>query len=345
MRSANVSAKLPSDSPCELGLVLLRQWRLAVRLVMVLMLLHGYSRVSVAELFGYHPRTVRRWFRRYQREGVTGLRDRPRSGRPRLGGPRLGERIAALLAEPRAWTVSRLWRRLRPAMSMRTMHRRVCEVANWRRPRLVAKGDPEAESKLEALRSEIEKLPAGAVILAEDETHLNLLPWVRSTWILKGLRQVVMTPGQNQRRTIFGAIELTTGRWLYRIAPKATSAYFIGFLEQVLNAYPGVPAIAIMLDNVISHQSRAVRSWLKEHPQVLLLYGARYCPHHNPVERIWAALKAYLANSPTQTMAARLRQAHAFFRGRTAQQMLVTASPFRSPWLPEAWGQNFCEAA
>lgn len=38
----------------------------------------------------------------------------------RLGGPRLGERTAALLAEPRAWTVSRLWRRLRPAMSMRT---------------------------------------------------------------------------------------------------------------------------------------------------------------------------------------------------------------------------------
>jgi hypothetical protein len=32
------------------------------------------------------------------------------------------------------------------------------------------------------------------VVLAEDETHLNLPPWVRSTWIVKGTRQQVMTP-------------------------------------------------------------------------------------------------------------------------------------------------------
>jgi hypothetical protein len=29
--------------------------------------------------------------------------------------------------------------------------------------------------------------------MAEDETHINLLPWVRSTWIVKGARQRVMT--------------------------------------------------------------------------------------------------------------------------------------------------------
>jgi hypothetical protein len=42
------------------------------------------------------------------------------------------------------------------------------------------------------------------VVLAEDETHINLLPWVRATWIVHGTRQQVMTPGTNQRRTIFG---------------------------------------------------------------------------------------------------------------------------------------------
>jgi hypothetical protein len=59
------------------------------------------------------------------------------------------------------------------------------------------------------------ELPDGAVMLAEDETHVNLLPWVRSTWILKGSRQRVMTPGSNQRRTIFGAVDLASGRFLY----------------------------------------------------------------------------------------------------------------------------------
>jgi hypothetical protein len=53
-------------------------------------------------------------------------------------------------------------------------------------------------------------------VLAEDETHSNLLPWVRATWIAHGSRQQVMTPGTNRRRTILGAVDPATGRFLYR---------------------------------------------------------------------------------------------------------------------------------
>jgi len=45
------------------------------------------------------------------------------------------------------------------------------------------------------------------VVLAEDETHSNLLPWGRATCISTGQRQQVMTPGSNQRRTILGAFD------------------------------------------------------------------------------------------------------------------------------------------
>ena len=57
-------------------------------------------------------------------------------------------------------------------------------------------------------------------MLAEDETHLNLLPWVRATWITRGTCQQVMTPGTNRRRTIFGAVDLRTGRFFYQVAPQ-----------------------------------------------------------------------------------------------------------------------------
>jgi len=65
--------------------------------------------------------------------------------------------------------------------------------------------------------------------------------------------------------------------------------------------------IAIVLGNLQIHRSKAVTTWLAAHPQLRLVYGARYSPHHNPVERIWGALKTYLANTPTLTMAGRLR--------------------------------------
>jgi fermentation-respiration switch protein FrsA (DUF1100 family) len=73
--------------------------------------------------------------------------------------------------------------------------------------------------------------------------------------------------------------------------------------------------------------------------------GARYSPHDNPVERIWAALKAWLANSPMLTIQGRLRQVHAFFRQRSPAQLLATAAPDSSPWLPDRYRHCLREAA
>jgi transposase len=183
------------------------------------------------------------------------------------------------------------------------------------------------------------------VVLAEDETHLNLLPWVRATWIPTGQRQRVMTPGTNRRRSVFGAIDLASGRCLYRVARKAVSATFIAFCEQLLAAYPAAPLVAVVCDNVVIHRSKIVQRWQATHPRLRVLHGARYSPHDNPTERIWGALKAWLANTPTLTIQGRVRQVHAFFRQRTPAQLLATAAPRSSPWLPEGYGQDFREAA
>jgi transposase len=348
MRPPSVYAKrsCPAGDPCDLLGRLHGPHRVGYRLVMILLSQHGCSAAQIANLLGCDPSTVRRWIHRYHQHGVGGLGDRPRAGRPRRGSPRLGERILRLLDQPKAWTIGRLWSQLgRPAISQRTLRRRVGEVACWRRPRLVAKGDPDRDQTLATLRQRIAELPEGAVVLAEDETHLNLLPWVRSTWIARGTRQRVMTPGKNRRRTIFGAIDLASGRFLYQVCRKAVSASFCGFCEQLLAAYPAAPVVAVVCDNVIIHRSKIVGRWLAAHPRVVVLHGARYSPHDNPVERIWAALKAWLANSPTLTIQGRVRQVHAFFRQRSPTQMLATAAPHSSPWLPRDYVQNFRQAA
>ena len=348
MRPPSVYAKppCPAGCPCDVARLLYGPHRVGARLVMILLSCQGWPPAAIAELLGCDPVTVRRWVHRYNTHGTAGLEDRPRAGRPRLGSPRLGARIRRLLAQPMAWTIPRLWQRLgRPAMSQRTLHRRVRQVAAWRRPRLVAKGDPDRDQVLADLHQQLNQLPDGAVVLAEDETHINLLPWVRATWIANGCRQQVMTPGKNRRRTIFGAVELATGRFCYQVSRKAVSTNFTAFLERLLAAYPAAPLVAVVCDNVIIHHSKIVGRWLATHPRVVVLHGARYSPHDNPVERIWAALKAWLANSPTLTIQGRLRQVHAFFRQRSPAQLLATAAPYSSPWLPESYVQNLREAA
>jgi transposase len=72
-------------------------------------------------------------------------------------------------------------------------------------------------------------------------------------------------------------------------------------MEYVLAGCPTAPVVVLVLDDVPIHRSKLVQAWLRAHPRMRLLYGARYSPHHNPVERIWGALKVALANSPTLT--------------------------------------------
>jgi hypothetical protein len=244
---------------------------------------------QIAALLDCHPGTVRRWISRFNDEGLAGLADRPRCGRPRVGGRQLTRRIAALLARPGPWTLPRIRRYLGwPQVSARTLYRRVRLVAIWRRPKLTARGDPDHDHVVAGIVARLLELPRRAVVLAEDETHLNLLPHVRASWTLRGMRPQVLTPGSNRKVTVLGAIEVSTGRWVHRLGRRC-AADFIALLDQVLRAFPGAPVIVVICDNDSIHHARKVTAYLEEHPRLELLYGARYSPHDNPAERVWGA--------------------------------------------------------
>jgi transposase len=344
MRPVCVFANGPDDEVERLRAALRGRWRPAARAVMVLLSVQGLPAAQIAGLLECHPATVRRWIGRFSAEGLAGLADRPRCGRRPLGGKRLARRIAALLELPGPWTLPRIWRYLgRPQVSMRTLYRRVRLVALWRRPKLTARGDPDHDHVVAGIVARLLELPRRAVVLAEDETHLNLLPHVRASWTLRGARPKIPTPGTNRQVTVFGAVEMTTGRWVYRLG-RRRAADFIAFLRMLAEAFPRAPVIAVICDNDSIHHARKVTAYLETHPRLELLYGARYSPHDNPVERIWAALKNYVANTAV-SWPGRLRQIHSFFRNRSPGQMLDTAAPWTSPWLPPRYEQNFWNAA
>jgi len=219
MRPVSVFAEGPGSEIEQLQAGLHGRWRQATRAVMVLLSAHGLPPAQIAALLDCHPATVRRWIARFNSDGAAGLADRPRCGRPRLGGRRLTGRIAAVLGRPGPWTLPRIRRYLgRPQVSARTLYRRVRLVAIWRRPKLTARGDPDHDHVVAQIVARLLKLPRRAVVLAEDETHLNLLPHVRASWTLRTGRPLVPTPGTSRQVTVFGAIEVSTGEWVYRSA-------------------------------------------------------------------------------------------------------------------------------
>jgi transposase len=90
--------------------------RTVERARIVLLSRYGNSVEEIEQTLGVCPATVRVWLNRFNREGIEGLADRPRSGRPPVYTPeQVGEVVAASLTAPQAlglpfasWTLDRL---------------------------------------------------------------------------------------------------------------------------------------------------------------------------------------------------------------------------------------------
>jgi hypothetical protein len=107
----------------------------------------------------------------------------------------------------------------------------VRQAAVWRRPKLIARGDPDHDHVAAGIVAHLLELPSRAVVLAEDETHLNGLPHVRA--------------------------QMTTGQWVYRLGRRRATDV-ITFLRMLAQAFPRAPKIVVIGDNDSIHHARAV---------------------------------------------------------------------------------------
>lgn len=208
--------------------------------------------------------------------------------------------VALLKATPRAygwcrtrWSCATLALTLQAARSVavaaETMRRWLREIGwVWKRAKLVAKDDdPHRVERLARIRFVYEQLrPCEAIVFA-DELDLHLLPKVGCAWMPKGTQVEVMTPGQNQKHYLAGALELATGTLHYCLGPRKTNALFRDLLQTVEATDPAAQyrRIYVVVDHDQIHQAKAVEDWLAHHPRVTLLLLPTYCPRANPIER------------------------------------------------------------
>jgi transposase len=287
----------------------------------------GYSAPEIARAMGYHVATVRGWLKAYRRRGSAGLWDKPRSGRP------VKERLLTGVVQAQAsqpppnfgyvqacWTVAlligHLWERFRIHVGATRLRQALRQAGfRWTRPKLALprRCDPEAEAKLARLSQVLGERQA--TIVAEDECDVHLLAVVRAMWQRIGQQLRIATPGQNAKRGVFGALNLRTGQWHYRLTERKRSAEFTDFLSNLLKCYP-LTTIYVIVDNASIHTSRAVREWLAQHARLQLVYLPTYSGHRlNPVEKVWGVLKNHIAaNRSFRSLAELDRTIRRYFR-------------------------------
>jgi len=109
---------------------------LGLRIAVMLLILDGYRPTFLADLLGVSRMTLTRWVHRLNREGPTGLLEKPRPGRPTPLTPRLRRQLSAHLKQsperyglPRVvWDGPTLVAHLRQAFGI---HLKVRQAQQW----------------------------------------------------------------------------------------------------------------------------------------------------------------------------------------------------------------------
>lgn len=307
------------------------------RCQMILLSAQGRSTAEIADLTFFDQDTVLFWFDRYEVDGLTGLQDRPRPGRPpKMMGSSRDDLEQAADQDPRdaghpcsVWTCDDLAHFLAQKGHLRvaaeTIRRHLRDLGfRIVRPVLsISSPDPDYDAKVEHLEELKAQARRGEIILLfEDEVDLNLLPGIIGCWTRRGQQRRIPTPGQNQKRYGFGAVNFMTGQVTRLIGERKNSDHFCALVEQVVQDYcPGEtwqgPKVALVVDNYIIHRSKKTNRVLDSYADRLVVAPLpTYSPKLNLIELLWKYLRRKVThNHLFDSVATLIEAVEAFFTG------------------------------
>jgi transposase len=136
-------------------------------------------------------------------------------------------------------------------------------------------------------------LAAGGEVWVADETALREFPPLRAGWSKRGEPAVVLISGRNRRRTILGALNVTTGELVRTLRERCRTDDVLAAVEPLGAVRPEVPQLLIW-DNAPPHHPHRVRDAAQARGLTLAFLPFR-SPELMPLEDLWRGLKATVA--------------------------------------------------
>lgn len=254
-----------------------------VRAKIVLLAADGEPNTRIAERLDVHIGMVSMWRKRFFESGLSGLDDRPRSGRPRSFAPEVVAEVKAMACEPPAqreaplsrWSSSELAAQavtegLVEGVSASTVRRWLREdaIKPWQHRSWIFPRDPGFAVKAARVLDLYQRLWDGAE-LGEDEYVLSADE--KSQLQALSRRHPEQPPGPGRTRRVefeyrrhgtlayFGAYDVHRARLIGRVEPKTGIAPFERLVAQVMTTEPYASARSVswIVDNGSSHAGQA----------------------------------------------------------------------------------------
>ena len=265
--------------------------REVLRARIVLLAAQGKESQTIAQEVGLSPHSVALWRKRFARERMPGLLNRPKKRTPIKYTAEDRRRVVetACTQTPEAethWSV----RTLAKATGVGRETVRAILLEAHLRPHRVGtftrSNDPEFREKLIDVVGLYTDPPENAVVLCVDEkTQVQALD--------RRQPALPMRPDQIERHThdykrngttqLFAALDVAAAQVQAKCQDRHRSEDFLRFLDGVVKRYQD-ETIHVVLDNVSSHKSKAVRRWMEAHPSVSFHFIPTYSSWLNLVE-------------------------------------------------------------
>jgi transposase len=128
-------------------------------------------------------------------------------------------------------------------------------------------------------------------VLFADAVHPTHAARPVGCWAAKQDNLAIEQTSGRQRINIHGAIDLETGQTRMIEAETIDAVSTIRLLESIEALYPLLACIHVFLDNARYHHAKLVQEWLSRPDcRIKLHFIPTYCPHLNPIERLWGVM-------------------------------------------------------
>ena len=267
--------------------------RLVERAKIIQRCLRGDPVKKIAQELNVRPNTVIDWRRRFDAEGIAGLKDLPRSGKPPRYGAAFRKQVLATLELPpprgqSVWdgpavakhldaSVHAVWRVLRKEGICLSRQRSWCVST-----------DPEFAAKAADIIGLYLNPPEKALVISVDEKP-SMQALERSTGYVetdsgKIVRGFKSTYRRHGTLNLFAALEVATGAIHTQTTKRKRRVEFLEFMDQVMAELPPEREVHVILDNYCIH--KRVDPWLAAHPNAFFHYTPTSASWLNQVE-IW----------------------------------------------------------
>ncbi len=280
--------------------------RIARRANAILLLDDGLSCERVAKVLYLDDDTVRRWRKLYDERGIAGLEQFDAGGSSSRLSMEQEEALKAFVARALPRSTRQIGafieRQFGVVYESRAglialLHRLGLE---YHKPEVIGrKLDAEKQQAfIEGYEKLLNAHGPDEAVLFRDAVHPTHAARPVGCWAPKEDTLAIEQTSGRQRINIHGALNLETGETRMIEAETIDAASTIRLLEALETLYPLLAVIHVFLDNARYHHAKLVQDWLAQPGRrVRLHFIPAYCPHLNPIERLWGAMHKHVTHN------------------------------------------------